>query len=513
MNQVFVSIFFIFALSPNLFSWNLLGHRPAWLQDAWSEVARIGQQIQDSIREVKPLSLGSAWAPLTRVGGDYIAQMTQRHRRIQELRQKIHRLRQIDKASEASAAEEELLRLIELGDLPERHSKAGALKIGLELLDAVPGELSLPASKAKDSVPGLRLVPGAGGPPPQPNPLPADVRNDLPDPGIPWGISGRVFRNKTLINSTIALLSLKCQLLQLEYQLSHQALHKQEMGSSMCQALVRTSSASGRVSAQASQAVAPVASPGRCSAQMIQWGQSSGVHEWDRSTLGRKRILSKKPKRSNHRLDKWYTSRIPGRLSALELESKRPEKEMNFTDAHADMNQVFARTSSASGRISAQASQATAPSDASTQSILSPNIVYTEAMRSDPFRQLGDWYKGPRDAQDVAALEWESKRSEEKMSWTNACDYAADRSSEGWRLPTIWELEVLFKKRGGDLGEGCHWSSTGVFGTPSFWALSADGKVDEECNNPGDICDDYLTTDNFVLCVRSLPTSRPPASQ
>ncbi|MBH1988418.1 MAG: DUF1566 domain-containing protein [Myxococcaceae bacterium] len=199
MNFVFAFIFLIFAWSPTILAWNLLGYRPAWLQDAWSEVARMGQQIRDSVREVKPLSLGSAWVPLTRIGDDYIAQMIQRDQRIQELRQKIHRLRQIDKASEASAAEEELLRLIELGALPEKRSKAGALKIGLELKDTTPGELSLPASKAKDSVPGLRLVPGTGGPPPQPNPLPADVRNDLPDPGIPWGISGRVFRNKTLV--------------------------------------------------------------------------------------------------------------------------------------------------------------------------------------------------------------------------------------------------------------------------------------------------------------------------
>ncbi|MBH1988667.1 MAG: hypothetical protein I8H72_01365, partial [Myxococcaceae bacterium] len=146
MNQIFVSIFFVFALSPNLFAWNLLGYRPAWLQDAWSEVARMGQQIRDSVREVKPLSLGSAWVPLTRIGDDYIAQMIQRDKRMKELRQKMHRLRQIDKASEASAAEEELLRLIELGALPEKRSKTGALKIGLELRDATPGELSLPAS-------------------------------------------------------------------------------------------------------------------------------------------------------------------------------------------------------------------------------------------------------------------------------------------------------------------------------------------------------------------------------
>ncbi|MBH2006908.1 MAG: hypothetical protein I8H75_06210, partial [Myxococcaceae bacterium] len=204
MNQIFVSIFFVFALSPNLFAWNLLGYRPAWLQDAYSEVARMGRQIRDSVREVKPLSLGSAWVPLTRIGDDYIAQMIQRDQRMKELRQKMHRLRQIDKASEASAAEEELLRLIELGALPEKRSKTGALKIGLELRDATPGELSLPASQAKDSVPGLRLVP-AGGPPPQPEPLPTGVRNDLPNPWIPWGISERVFKNKTLVsNATYA---------------------------------------------------------------------------------------------------------------------------------------------------------------------------------------------------------------------------------------------------------------------------------------------------------------------
>jgi serine/threonine protein kinase len=53
----------------------------------------------------------------------------------------------------------------------------------------------------------------------------------------------------------------------------------------------------------------------------------------------------------------------------------------------------------------------------------------------------GDWYNGPREAQNVSALEWElGRKNSKRMTYKEAQAYAASRAAEGWRLPTIWEL-------------------------------------------------------------------------
>ncbi|MBH1989121.1 MAG: DUF1566 domain-containing protein [Myxococcaceae bacterium] len=165
IRPISTSIVLVFALSTDLL---------AWLKDPRSEVARISRQIRDSVREVKPFSLGSSSVPLIRTNNNYIEQMSQRLKRIQELRLEIHRLHQIGKMSEALEAEEELLRLIELGALPEKLQRTEAWKIGLGLSE-MPGELFLPTSGKKYGVPELRLLPGTDAPSVEPNPSPADV--------------------------------------------------------------------------------------------------------------------------------------------------------------------------------------------------------------------------------------------------------------------------------------------------------------------------------------------------
>ncbi|MBH2006842.1 MAG: DUF1566 domain-containing protein [Myxococcaceae bacterium] len=97
--------------------------------------------------------------------------------------------------------------------------------------------------------------------------------------------------------------------------------------------------------------------------------------------------------------------------------------------------------------------------------IHAPGVARTQAMRVDPLRRADAGYRGPRYAQDVPALEWDRK-SPEAMTFEEAKAYAASRSSEGWRLPTIWELEALYQQRGvlGEEDEDWYWSGTPVDG-------------------------------------------------
>ncbi|MBH1988412.1 MAG: DUF1566 domain-containing protein [Myxococcaceae bacterium] len=643
MNQIFVSIFFVFALSPNLFAWNLLGHRPAWLQDAYSEVARMGRQIRDSVREVKPLSLGSAWVPLTRIGDDYIAQMIQRDQRMKELRQKMHRLRQIDKASEASAAEEELLRLIELGDLPEKHSKAGALKIGLELRDAVPGELSLPASKAKDSVPGLRLVP-AGGPPPQPNPLPINVRHHLPDPGIPWEMSERVFKNKTLVpNATYT----KAEVLPSDpewdfvwryfyhdkptkWGLSRvYCVHDRDQTNAFESNIARLEKdaiafkptwdteprADQRAIAierwrQAVAAFSPFqikendgrrrtfqntkilplwhgSSQGKCHGiannGFAFFGksalQSPASGSTDDGYFGSGIYFTNSARYAGdsysggHLMMAWVSMTEPfpvvGDSSQSDMALLRGEtaykhynahyipvvptddsfdcsvyypclvgqapvcdelvifqrsqalprfwvelrwenpltigpsqmpafagdlipvlmRALEHADAHQRLRRVLnqhlerflqqARDNEEMRQQFAQLFNGRGEMDLSVYRALT-GLVFTQAMRSDPFKRVDDWYKGQRDAQDVPALEWDG-RSPRPMTFEEAKAYVASRSSGGWRLPTIWELETLYQQRSvlGEKDDRWYWSGTPIDGKPGcVWVVGfGDGVV------------------------------------
>ncbi|MBH1989040.1 MAG: DUF1566 domain-containing protein [Myxococcaceae bacterium] len=98
--------------------------------------------------------------------------------------------------------------------------------------------------------------------------------------------------------------------------------------------------------------------------------------------------------------------------------------------------------------------------------------AWTSAMRVNPFPDLTDWYTGPREL-EVPRLEWELNRGNSPiMTFEEAQAYAASRAAEGWRLPTIWELEALYRQQevlGGDMGDidedslaGAFWSATEV---------------------------------------------------
>ncbi|MBH1988974.1 MAG: hypothetical protein I8H75_05270 [Myxococcaceae bacterium] len=68
-------------------------------------------------------------------------------------------------------------------------------------------------------------------------------------------------------------------------------------------------------------------------------------------------------------------------------------------------------------------------------------------MRVNPLEDLGDWYTGPREL-EVPTLEWElNQAGSAMMSFEEAQAYAASRAAEGWRLPTLWELEALYRQR------------------------------------------------------------------
>lgn len=97
----------------------------------------------------------------------------------------------------------------------------------------------------------------------------------------------------------------------------------------------------------------------------------------------------------------------------------------------------------------------------------------TSAMRVNPFQGFGDWYRGAREI-EVPELEWELNRANsEGMTFQEAEVYAASRAAEGWRLPTIWELEALYQQQevlAGDLSDdmyedvmtGAFWSETEI---------------------------------------------------
>ncbi|MBH1989052.1 MAG: DUF1566 domain-containing protein [Myxococcaceae bacterium] len=395
MNPIFVSIFFVFALSPNLLAWNLFGHRPAWLQDARSEMARMGQQIRDSVRELKLFSLGSAWVPLTRIGDDYIAQMSQRNNRIKELRREIHRLRQIGKACEA--AEEELLRLIELGTLPEKRQER-ALEMGLDLTDAAPGELSLPVSGEKHSVPGICFIPGAGDPSPQSEPFAGDVGQDLSDPWAPGETNEPFFKRKKPSSKDLILVL-------------RQVLQSPEVGS-----------------------------------------------------------------------DQELRNVLSRHLERLLEQTHDDDLEKDQLEMHQQLAQLFNLQGEIDGSVR----------EALTLHVFSFNSVRTQSMRVDPLSRAEDSYPGPRASQDVPALEW-SARSSQLMTFEEAEAYAASHSSEGWRLPTIWELEALYQQRSAleEDDQSWYWSNTLVGGYA--WLLYF---------YSGQVESDHMSNVYYVRCVR-----------
>ncbi|MBH1989339.1 MAG: FYVE zinc finger domain-containing protein [Myxococcaceae bacterium] len=160
MNRIFSVVLLVSVSSTNLMAWGLVRERPVWLHDALAETARIGQQIRESLREVKFFSLGSALTPLGRIGANYHEQINERYKRINALRREALSKRQQGKASEALEAEEELLELIELGALPEGLQQEEASQLNLDVMEAAPGKLFLFGDGREHLVPGVRLAPG-----------------------------------------------------------------------------------------------------------------------------------------------------------------------------------------------------------------------------------------------------------------------------------------------------------------------------------------------------------------
>ncbi|MBH1989387.1 MAG: DUF1566 domain-containing protein [Myxococcaceae bacterium] len=524
MNLVFASIFLISVWPQNLLAWNLFGHRLAWLQDTYSEAARIGRQIRDSVREVKPLSLGSAWAPLIRLGDNYIAQMTQRSQRIKELRQEIHKLRQVGKAVESSEAEEELLRLIELDALPEKSQNPEGGQLGLGLSDLVPGELS-PVSGLKVSVPRCHRIPGASGASAQPEPLPAGVRNDLPDSGIPLGISKRVFKNKTLVQNAAYA---KAEALPTDpewrfiwrcfyhdkptqWGLSRvYCIHDRNQMGVFEASIVRfekdaTTQPTLGMEPREDQHAFPIERWKQVVASFqnmpflprfwlkLRVEHPTMAHPSQVSVFVEDLIpvlmlvLQHADVNADQKLRNvlnWHLERLLRQAHDDDLEEDQLEiygqlAQLFNAQGEVDQSVRLALTGASSVQevVHAQASQAVAPVSVSTQSVLPRNIVRTQSMRADPLRRASNWYKGPRDAKEVPVLEWESRRSK-GMNFIEAQAYVASRSSEGWRLPTIWELEALYQQRdvlGEDLLQGLHWSSTAISCEPGgSWNVNLD---------------------------------------
>ncbi|MBH1989038.1 MAG: hypothetical protein I8H75_04865 [Myxococcaceae bacterium] len=85
------------------------------------------------------------------------------------------------------------------------------------------------------------------------------------------------------------------------------------------------------------------------------------------------------------------------------------------------------------------------PANSSTPLASSHDVARTLPIRVNPARGFGDWYVGPREL-EVPELEWALNRGGSvMMSIQEAQAYAANQAAEGWRLPTLWELEALYQ--------------------------------------------------------------------
>ncbi|MBH1988984.1 MAG: DUF1566 domain-containing protein [Myxococcaceae bacterium] len=432
MNLIFASIFFVLALSPNLLAWNLLGRRPVWLQDARTEAMRIGQQIRDSVQEVKPLLLSSAWVPLTRIGDDYIEQMAQRRKRMKELRQEIQRLSQIGKSSEALAAEEELLRLIELGALPEKLQKTGAWKARLDLTQPAVGELFSPAAKGPHSVPNLHLVPG------------------MSEPSAP---------SKSLVVEM------------------HQA--------SQVEPETSTKGTSDHAAAHVTRTEAISVDPLK---QARSWylgpRESNEVPalEWELDRKGLKRMTFEEAQAyaTSRSAEGWRLPTI-WELKGLDLQRRVLGEDedkggywsetgvVGYEGARWYLEAGAVRSSSAnvSEAFRVRLVRAIVLMEASNARGVA-HVAQTQPISVDPLRRADGWYTGPREPMEVPALEWElDGRNLKGMNSEEAEAYATSRSAAGWRLPTIWELEALYQQRtvlGKNDDQAWYWSDTFVIG-------------------------------------------------
>ncbi|MBH1989043.1 MAG: DUF1566 domain-containing protein [Myxococcaceae bacterium] len=74
------------------------------------------------------------------------------------------------------------------------------------------------------------------------------------------------------------------------------------------------------------------------------------------------------------------------------------------------------------------------------------NVARTLPIRINLLSDLGGWNTDLQEL-EVPELEWELNRGDsETMTFEQAEAYAADRSADGWRLPTLWELEALYRQ-------------------------------------------------------------------
>lgn len=100
-------------------------------------------------------------------------------------------------------------------------------------------------------------------------------------------------------------------------------------------------------------------------------------------------------------------------------------------------------------------------------------VAKTQPMETDPLSRVTEAYTGPADYKKTDFLEWElGRKGSKKMSFKEANAYA--KSREGWRLPTIWELDALFIQRdvlGEDLDTDCFWSGTAVANDFRHWYI------------------------------------------
>ncbi|MEI6790163.1 MAG: U-box domain-containing protein [Myxococcaceae bacterium] len=100
-------------------------------------------------------------------------------------------------------------------------------------------------------------------------------------------------------------------------------------------------------------------------------------------------------------------------------------------------------------------------------------VAKTQPIGTDPLSRVTQAYTGPADYKKTGFLDWElGQKGSKKMSFEEANAYA--KSREGWRLPTIWELDALFMQRdvlGEDLDTDCFWSGTAVANDFRRWYL------------------------------------------
>jgi len=76
-------------------------------------------------------------------------------------------------------------------------------------------------------------------------------------------------------------------------------------------------------------------------------------------------------------------------------------------------------------------------------------MIRTVAIQASPWVRTLDWYQGPREIREVGALEWDlGDGVSRQMTFEEALVYAGVRLVDGWRLPTIQELEALYQQRG-----------------------------------------------------------------